>query len=224
MSAREAVFTAVRTALGRRQAPQEARAAVARRIASPTPNLLPRLDADLVAVFRVKAQAASCTVDQIAGPDEIRGAVGRYLDEQGWPRRLRIAAELATLGWDPDIAAEAGAADPADAVSLVPAFAGIAETGSLVLLSGPDHPTTLNFVPEHHIVILPANRLVGHQEDVWALLRQECQTMPRTVNIITGPSRTADVDQIVQIGVHGPKSVHCLLMGDESGLAADERG
>ncbi|MEZ5579927.1 MAG: LUD domain-containing protein [Candidatus Competibacteraceae bacterium] len=73
-----------------------------------------------------------------------------------------------------------------------------------MLLSGPHSPpTTLNFLPDTHIVVLRADRIVGAYEDAWDLLRARGLGMPRTVNFITGPSRSADIEQTVQMGAHG---------------------
>jgi L-lactate dehydrogenase complex protein LldG len=107
-----------------------------------------------------------------------------------------------------------GAAREGDRVSVTGAFAGVAETGTLVLLSGPESPTTLNFMPEAHIVVLPADRIVGAYEEVWALIRSRFGngTLPRAVNWITGPSRTADIEQTLLLGAHGPRLLHVLLV------------
>ena len=61
-----------------------------------------------------------------------------------------------------------------------------------MLLSGPDSPTTLNFLPEDHGVVLHESRIVAHPGDAWALLRKERGSMPRTANLICGPSKTGD--------------------------------
>ena len=50
--------------------------------------------------------------------------------------------------------------------------------------------------------------------DLWARLRMESRGMPRALNLITGPSRTADVEQTIQLGAHGPRSVHVILLED----------
>ena len=119
---------------------------------------------------------------------------------------------LPELAWPADweLARRPAAGD--DHVSVTGAFAAIAETGSLVMLSGPGHPTSLNFLPDDHIVVLRASQVVAHMEDVWALLRARDGGMPRTVNIITGPSRTADVEQTIQLGAHGPRRLHVVLV------------
>lgn len=92
------------------------------------------------------------------------------------------------------------------------AFAGVAETGSLVMLSGPETPTTLNFLPEHCLVVLERSRLVANLEDVWPLLRGIGPKPPRAVNFVTGPSRTADVEQTIQLGAHGPRRLQVYLV------------
>ena len=91
-------------------------------------------------------------------------------------------------------------------------FAAIAETGTLVLLSGAHSPTTLNFLPDVHIVIVRRQQIVTHIEDVWRRTRSELEEMPRTVNLITGPSRTADIEQTIQLGAHGPRSLHVIVV------------
>jgi L-lactate dehydrogenase complex protein LldG len=97
-------------------------------------------------------------------------------------------------------------------VGVVPAFAGIAETGTLMLLSGPESPTTLNFMPDYHVVLLKTSRLLGTFEEGWALLRREQGPMPRTVNLITGPSRTGDIEQTILMGAHGPRRLIVALV------------
>jgi L-lactate dehydrogenase complex protein LldG len=115
-----------------------------------------------------------------------------------------------------------GRADPADLVSLTPAFAAIAETGTLMLTSGAKTPATLNFLPDNHIVVLRASDVVGTYEDGLGRLRPksgaaEGTFMPRTVNFITGPSRTADIELTLIMGAHGPRRLHIVLVDDEPG-------
>jgi L-lactate dehydrogenase complex protein LldG len=93
------------------------------------------------------------------------------------------------------------------------ALAGVAETGTLIMTSGPDNPTTLNFLPENHIVLLLADDVAGNYEDVWDKLREKYgSNLPRTVNMITGPSRTGDIEQTIELGAHGPRRLHILLV------------
>lgn len=103
-----------------------------------------------------------------------------------------------------------------DVVGMSYATAGIAETGTLILRSGQDNPTSINFLTEHHIIIVEEHDIVAHAEDVWNLLRARFpkSPLPRALNWITGPSRTADIEQTIQLGAHGPRHVHVLVVGN----------
>src|ERR1700675_3183206 len=111
--------------------------------------------------------------------------------------------ELDGIPWDARrlLAIRRGRAEPGDAVSLTPCLAGIAETGTLMLVSGVDTPTTLNFLPDTHIIVLRAGQVVASYEDGWDLVRARSHGAgwPRTVNLITGPSRTGDIEQRIQL-------------------------
>jgi L-lactate dehydrogenase complex protein LldG len=128
-------------------------------------------------------------------------ATDPMLERGDWPAMLEIRR---------------GRAEDADPVGLTTAFAGIAETGSLMLLSDRAHPTTLAFLPETSIVVLAADRVLRAYEDGLRLLRQEQGQLPRSINFITGPSRSGDIEQTIQLGAHGPKRLLVLLV-DQSG-------
>ena len=81
-----------------------------------------------------------------------------------------------------------------------------------MLLSGDGRPTSHNFLPDDHLVLLDAGRIVRYQEDIWTLLRAMPEDFPRVVNLITGPSKTADVEQTVQYGAHGPRRLHVIIV------------
>jgi L-lactate dehydrogenase complex protein LldG len=100
-------------------------------------------------------------------------------------------------------------------VSVSHAFAGVAESGTLVLTSGLENPATLNFLPETHIVALSVQDLVGDYETVWARLRARYgkAVLPQTVNLITGPSRSGDIEQTIIVGAHGPRRLHIIIFG-----------
>src|SRR5258708_27097792 len=108
-----------------------------------------------------------------------------------------------------------GQAAPGDQVSVTPAFAGIAETGTLMLISGAETPSTLNFLPDTHVVVLKAGQVVPTYEEGWTRLRARGD-MPRTVNFVTGPSRTGDIEQRIQLGAHGPRRLHIVLVDERS--------
>jgi L-lactate dehydrogenase complex protein LldG len=123
-----------------------------------------------------------------------------------------------------------GRAEDGDQVGVTACFAAVAETGTLMLLSGPESPTRNNFLPDTHVVVLRASQVVASYEDGWAALREAGRrpeggfAMPRTVNFITGPSRTADVEQRLELGAHGPRRLHIVLVDDASPAAAAADG
>lgn len=206
-TAREAILGRVRAALGERDP-----------AASPaqTTSIRPAFEGDRVPRFVAKLTAAAAGVTRVAELAAVPPAVEAYLQEHGLPAALVVgeAPPLPELPWPEGWELARRAALGEDRVSLTGAFAAIAETGSLVMLSGPGHPTTLNFLPDDHLVVLRERQVVSHMEDVWALLRERPGGMPRTVNIITGPSRTADVEQTIQLGAHGPRRLHVFLVAE----------
>ena len=128
------------------------------------------------------------------------------------PSELAVAPDLAGLDWEqqPRLKVDYRAGRDGDRVSVTPALAGVAETGTLLLTSGAGCPSTLNFLPDCHIVIVDAAAVVGPYEDAFDRLRNE--PLPRTVNLITGPSRSADIEQTLQLGAHGPVQLHIIVV------------
>jgi L-lactate dehydrogenase complex protein LldG len=107
---------------------------------------------------------------------------------------------------------EARPANDRDLLGITGAFCAIAETGTLMLLSGPETPASASLLPETHVAIVATGRIVASMEDAWDLLRSECERPPRAVNFISGPSRTADIEQTVTLGAHGPYRVVLILV------------
>lgn len=218
---REQILATIRRGLKRGPLTGAPRAELETRLAHPPRHLLPAraqgAHSEQVALFVKMAEYALATVDQVADPNGAPAAVVAFLSRENLPTGVVMApdAELAALPWadQPGLRIERRAARDGDQVSVTTAFAGIAETGTLLLCSGPDSPTTLNFLPDIHIVLLPAARMVGSYEDGWDLLRAEGKTIPRTINYITGPSRSGDIEQTMQLGAHGPLRLHIVLIG-----------
>lgn len=215
---RATVLGSVRAALGRPADKLPPPEAVKDRLAQRPQGPKPALAAGPEAGFVQRLEAAAGTFDRAESPREVGGAVVRYLEGQGLPLRFVVSPDTRAkdLLWPEASQVEKRMATAQDTVAVVYAFAGIAETGSLVLLSGPDSPTRQNFLPDHFIAILPSHCILSHLEDVWQALRSEIGSMPRTVNFVTGPSRTADVEQTIQLGAHGPRKVHVILLGTQA--------
>ena len=203
---------------------EEARAkAVKSRLRRRARNLVPARSEgtadEQVALFRAQAEAVAATVVEVDSTDEVPQALADYLRDNNLPARVKHGDDpvLTGLPWQktPTIERTSGPAVGDDPVSLSHAFAGVAETGTLIMTSGPDNPTTLNFLPETHIVVLDRSNVVGAYEDAWDRIREVHGNgkLPRTVNMISGPSRTADVEQTIQLGAHGPRRLHVVIVG-----------
>jgi L-lactate dehydrogenase complex protein LldG len=224
--ARTDILGRLRRALKRDALGATAAAGIEARIAAHAPGPIPartQLDREgLIALFSGKLEGVAGTVERLERMDEVPAAVARYLARHNLPSAVRLAPApmLAQIDWSgqPLLRLSSGPSDGSDLVSLTPAFAAVAETGTLMLTSGTESPTTLNFLPDDHIVLLPLSRLVGPFEEAWARLRAATGggPMPRTVNLVTGPSRSADIGLVPQLGAHGPRRLHVLLVDDDT--------
>jgi L-lactate dehydrogenase complex protein LldG len=172
-----------------------------------------------VGQFSTSIAKQGADVSRAATPKQVMGAIGSYLGANNLPPRLRMGTDkvLAALPWREawDIERAFGPAEPADKTSLSRAIVGAAETGTLFLVSGKDNPTTLAFLPETHMVLIAASDIVGSYEEAWRRLREDYGdgALPRSVNLISGPSRTADIEQTIVRGAHGPRRLHVLILG-----------
>ncbi len=163
-----------------------------------------------------KSLVQSSTVDTVASLAEAPAAIARYLADLNLPAKAVIWPELARLDWSGSgIAAEARGAQDADLVGITGCFCAVAETGTLMLCGGPESPATVSLLPETHIAIVPASRIVPGMEEGWALVRAELGQLPRAINFISGPSRTGDIEQTIVLGAHGPYRVHLILLTAE---------
>ena len=218
MTARESILARIRAAQGRRSGTDgSAGTALAAYIAAHSAGPRPRSDWEPVAHFRERALGLATTLDEVSTIAGVPAAVARYLEQNKLPRAAVCWPELVELEWQAaGVRVEARAAEGEDLVGITGAFCAIAETGTLMLLSGPRTPGPTSLLPETHIAVVRAARIVRGMEDAWALLRAEHRTMPRSVNFISGPSRTADIEQTLVLGAHGPYRVHVVLVASGS--------
>ncbi|RZT93744.1 LutC/YkgG family protein [Rivibacter subsaxonicus] len=174
---------------------------------------LPAVDADRVAHFTRRAKELSSTVERIGSAAEAPAALARYLDASGLSRRGVCYDELLPLDWaGAGIALEARPPRDEDLLGVTGCFCAIAETGSLVFASGRATPASSHLLPETHVVLVGAQRVVAHQEDAFDLMRRELGQIPRGFNTVSGPSRTGDIEQTIVLGAHGPYRVHVLIV------------
>lgn len=216
-SAREKILANIRAGLGRgplSQATTDALDARLRGTVEPDVHLRPQLPAKALApLFRERLESAAGTLQTLHGEAYIPGAVATYFSSRQLTGPIAVAPSLQDLDWPATgLEPRFGRSHGEELLCVSRAFCAIAETGTLVLLSGPENPTTLNFLPDHHLVVLEATDVLSHIEDAWTRIRHRDADWPRTVNLITGPSRTADVEQTIQLGAHGPRSLHVLLI------------
>lgn len=224
MSARDAILSRVRSQLTRQGGDETARtAAVATRLQSAPKGIIPARgqlpDAERVTLFSAMAEKLSATIEHLPSCEAVPEAVASYLRQRNLPASLRMGDDerLAAMPWQEQRAlrVKRGASDGNDEVGLSHATAAIAETGTLVMVSGKDNPTTINFLPEHHIVVVDAADIAGDLEAVLAKIRKRYGKgeMPRTLNLISGPSRSGDVEQKIILGAHGPRALHIIVVG-----------
>ncbi len=224
--ARAAIFQRIRVnqhRTGEPVAAERARAEdyLARHPAGPRPAL----EGDLRVRFRAMSEKMASTVDEVPRLADAPAAVARYLQALGLAPRAVAWPALAALDWagaglEVEFRAprfdESQGADP---VGITGCHCALAETGTIVLLSGPDTPASTHLLPETHIALVRASRIVAAMEDAFALLRAERgdarRMLPRALNMVSGPSRTADIEQTVVLGAHGPYRVHLVVATEE---------
>ena len=175
---------------------------------------LRELPGDLIARFRERAEASASTTDRVASMHEVPAAVARFLEALRLPKSGCVWPALGNLDWkSAGLALEPRAARDEDPVGVSGVFCALAETGTLMLCSAPDTPASVSLLPETHVAVVPAARIVATMEDGWDLARAELGHLPRAVNFISGPSRTADIEQTIVLGAHGPYRVHVVIAG-----------
>ncbi len=214
MSARANILARIRSAQGRGStARAEERDAVAQYIAAHPQGPRPQVDADIEARFRDRALNLATTMAEVKTLADIPAAVASYLRDLKLTPAAVCWPEFAGLDWAAQgMKVESRPACGDDLVGITGVFCALAETGTLMMCSGPDTPPAASLLPETHIAVVPRSRIVTGMEDGWALLRRERGALPRAVNFISGPSRTADIEQTVTLGAHGPYRVHLLLL------------
>jgi L-lactate dehydrogenase complex protein LldG len=221
--ARERILSGIRSSLGRGRVDanteSELRARVAAHHRNPVPARAVALDHRAqVDLFVTMAEEVQATVTRVSSLAAVPEAVARYLAAENLPAELAMAPDssLDSIPWPdrPLLHIRRGRAEANDKVSLTSCHAAVAETGSLMLASGPQTPITLNFLPDTHIVLVHARQVVATYEDGWDRLRVRgiSEALPRTINFITGPSRTADIEQHIELGAHGPRRLHIVLV------------
>ena len=214
---REQVLADIRAALNREgPLPDSIARPLQGRLSRPRPNIKPAIGADPVAHFIDKLQSVSGKLTRVSNIDKVADVVAEHLRGYDLGDAIVVAPDpsLEGIPWSNRLSVERRAGVGTDRVTVTGAYAAVAETGSVVLLSSAESPTTLNFLPDDHLVVVRESQIVAHIEDVWTRMRNDKRAMPRTVNFITGPSKTADIEQTIQEGAHGPRRLHVILVAE----------
>jgi L-lactate dehydrogenase complex protein LldG len=222
-SARDDILGTIRRSLGVRGDERTRSSIVDERIERSPKGLVPARGQvggkERIDLFVAQATGAQATISQVADPSEVPAAIAEYLRSHNLPADLRMGGDerLEAMPWgQTSLEVRKGVSDGSDLNGVSHAFGGVAETGTLVLVSGPDNPSTLNFLPDNHIVVVDAKDIQGDYEEVWSRIRFAFGKgeMPRTVNYVTGPSRSGDIEQTILLGAHGPRRLHIVVVGE----------
>ncbi len=215
---REAVLGRVRSLLRRQEDEVEALNAVRHRIASRSLSPSPSKPHDRVYTFRQKALALSTSVDEASHENEIASLIAAYLEAHRLPKQAVCWPQRSHLNWlKQSLSVVARPAEDTDKVGITGVICAIAETGTLMVCSSAQTDSRTSLLVETHIAVVRSSQIFSNMEEAWQCLRQSEQPWPRAVNFISGPSRpfrTADIEQTVTLGAHGPYRVHVILWHD----------
>ncbi|KAA2236077.1 LutC/YkgG family protein [Salinarimonas soli] len=221
-SARDDILSNIRRSLGVTGAERTRQGIVDERIDRAPRGVIPKRGQvsgrERLDLFRAQVEGALATITEVASPDEVPAAVAEFLRGHNLPATIRRGDDprFAAMPWaETALEVSQGVSEGRDLNAVSHAFGGVAETGTLVMVSGPENPSTLNFLPDNHIVVVEAKDLQGDYESAWAKVRRAYGKgeMPRTVNFITGPSRSGDIEQTLLLGAHGPRRLHVIVVG-----------
>ena len=223
MSARDDIFNNIRRSLGVRGNETIRRQIATERLERAPRGVVPARGQvsgeERLALFRTQAESAFATVTEVASLAEVPQSIALFLRNHNLPATLRMGDDprLKAMPWaDTALEIAHGPSAGGDLNAVSHAFGAVAETGTLVMVSGHENPSTLNFLPDNHIIVVSAKDIAGDYESVWNRVRYAFgkSSMPRTVNLITGPSRSGDIEQTLLLGAHGPRRLHVVVVRD----------
>ena len=215
MSARDNILARIRSQSGKAGLTTDAelvavRAHISGHERGPVPSFAMH---DPVQHFIEECARLTTTIVEVSDIAAIPLEVARYIDGASLQRRGVGWAEFAALDWrTAGIQYDSRPATGDDMIGITGCFCAIGETGTLLLLGAPNTPKSTALLPETHICIVRKSRMVPTMEDAFQLMRSEIGEPPRATFFVSGPSRTADIEQTIVIGAHGPYRVHVILI------------
>lgn len=218
-TSRDRILGRIRTGVNAAERTAEQNVMLKARLSSPSRGVIPsRVDvsqSELVDLFQSIAEAQACTIVRVGSEQEAVAEVSEFLRSNNLSAKIVMSPseKVSDLPWQdgPSLDRREGVAIASDETSVTPVACAVAETGTMVAVSGPETPTTLNFVPDNHVVIVRESDLVKSYEDSWDVIRKQ-GTIPRAVNWLSGPSRSADIGQTMYMGAHGPRRQHVIFI------------
>lgn len=223
MSARDEILANIRRSLGVTGKETIRRQIATERLERAPKGLIPDRGQvsgeERLALFKLQAEASLATVTEVSSSADVPQSIATFLRDHNLPATLRMGGDLrlAAMPWgETSLDISHGPSEGSDLNAVSHAFGGVAETGTLVMISGPENPSTLNFLPDNHIIVVSAKDIASDYETVWNKVRFAFgkSSMPRTVNWITGPSRSGDIEQTLLLGAHGPRRLHVVVVRD----------
>jgi L-lactate dehydrogenase complex protein LldG len=219
---RQAIIGAIQRGLKRGKLPADQRQMLQTRMAAHPRQIVPMRGqlpaAEQIRLFMHYVEREFGSVARLPDLSAVPDAIAIYLAQHNLAPMLVAAPHpvLQSIPFEqtPLLRVRFGSSGAQDTVALQHGFAGIAETGTLMLPSGPARPVLNNLLPDHAIVLLQAVDIVASYEDAFDRLRAE-GLMPRNVMLVTGPSRSADIEQTLELGAHGPRRLHVLIINGE---------
>jgi L-lactate dehydrogenase complex protein LldG len=226
---REQILGSIRKSLKRGPVTEPRAAELRAKLDAHARNIIPQRAAGLdpaaqVDLFIRMAEGVQASVVRVKSAAEVPGVVADYLAEKNLPSKLVMTPDprLDGIPWAkrPLLEIRRGRAEDGDLTGVTACVAAVAETGTLMLTSGPESPTRNNFLPDHHLVVMRRDQVVATYEDGFDRLRAPSKedggewVPPRTINFITGPSRTGDIEQKIELGAHGPRRLHIILIDE----------
>jgi len=195
------------------------------RDAPPPPGRVVRAHNRLVDDFRARLENQLATTDRVGAASALPAAIAGYLRAEGRALQAVVAPDLAELvsGLGAEgVSLRMDTPGIGDETGLARAALGIAETGSLVFVSGRDMPVSLCYAPEVQIALIRSADIAGPLEAAWTLQRGLSSDPPRSLCFVSGPSRTADIEQTMFLGAHGPAKLHVIVYDEEESASDRE--
>ena len=206
MESRDVIFERVRSAIGRKlgQKPLPPPEPLLRVHGQPLETRITR--------FRAALEALGGTFTEVPHPAAARAAVEKLVDGQSCVASPHpFLAQCGITGTPYANPEELRNACADSAVGITSAYCLLAETGTIVLRATPEEPRLISLLPPVHIAVVPQDRLLTNLDEMLSMIPRPVDDSSAMV-LVTGPSRTGDIEQFLVRGVHGPGHVHVILV------------